>query len=94
MLGAARAVAAQSRHRCRCLPGRLPAHRARYRTGIAPLVPQSPAGLAGDALEDAGIRADRFDDHRRLKWSKLLLNLPANAPCAILDASTLAQVSG
>jgi 2-dehydropantoate 2-reductase len=26
-----------------------------------------------------------YDDHRRLKWSKLLLNLPANAMCAILD---------
>jgi 2-dehydropantoate 2-reductase len=26
-----------------------------------------------------------YSDYRRLKWSKLLLNLPANATCAILN---------
>ncbi len=26
-----------------------------------------------------------FTDYRRLKWSKLLMNLLANAQCAILD---------
>lgn len=36
-------------------------------------------------LRDAGFRVDIFADHRRLKWTKLLLNLPANAQCAILD---------
>ncbi len=66
-------------------PGLVVAHRARYRAGIAPVAAQSPAVLAGDALERAGIRVDRFADYRRLKWSKLLLNLPANASCAILD---------
>ena len=28
---------------------------------------------------------DRFADYRSLKWSKLLMNLLANAQCAILD---------
>ncbi len=40
---------------------------------------------AAALLRDAGLRAEVFADYRRLKWTKLLLNLPANAQCAILD---------
>ncbi len=40
---------------------------------------------AAGLLRDAGFQVAVFDDHRRLKWTKLLLNLPANAQCAILD---------
>lgn len=65
-------------------PGLVVAHRSRYRAGIAPVAPEAPAEATAAALEEAGLRVDRFADYRRLKWSKLLLNLPANASCAIL----------
>ncbi len=60
-------------------------HRARYRAGLAPVGSGAPVAETAALLEAAGLSVDRFDDHRRLKWSKLLLNLPANATCAILD---------
>ncbi len=60
-------------------------HRARYRAGLAPVGPGAPVAETAALLTAAGLSVDRFDDHRRLKWSKLLLNLPANAACAILD---------
>jgi len=44
----------------------------------------APVAAAMEALRSAGMQAQRFDDYRSLKWSKLLLNLPANASCAIL----------
>lgn len=65
--------------------GTVIAHRARYRAGLAPVAAGAPVTEAGHLLTAAGLRVDLFDDHRRLKWSKLLLNLPANATCAILD---------
>ena len=65
--------------------GIVTAHRARYRAGLAPVAPAAPVADAAGLLAAAGLRVDRFDDYRRLKWSKLLLNLPANAVCAILD---------
>jgi len=47
--------------------------------------PDAPVSRAAGLLRDAGFRVDVFADHRRLKWTKLLMNLPANAQCAILD---------
>jgi 2-dehydropantoate 2-reductase len=66
-------------------PGAVVAHRARYRVGLAAVGHGAPVATAGAALSRAGLRVDLYDDYRRLKWSKLLLNLPANAACAILD---------
>lgn len=66
-------------------PGAVIAHRARYRAGLAPVGAGAPANNAAAALTRAGLRVDLYGDYRRLKWSKLLLNLPANASCAILD---------
>ncbi len=66
-------------------PGEVTVHRARYRAGIAPVGSRPLAGLAARLLTRAGLTVEIFDDYRRLKWSKLLLNLPANAACAILD---------
>lgn len=66
-------------------PGQVQAHRARFRAGVAPVHPAAPARQAVNLLRDAGFRTDVFADYRRLKWTKLLLNLPANAQCAILD---------
>jgi 2-dehydropantoate 2-reductase len=66
-------------------PGAVVAHRARYRAGLAPVGGGAPAAEAAAALRRAGLQTDVYEDYRRLKWSKLLLNLPANAACAILD---------
>ena len=65
--------------------GQVVAHRSRYRLGLAPVGRLAPVAEAAAALTPAGLRVDLFDNHRSLKWSKLLLNLPANAACAILD---------
>lgn len=64
--------------------GQVQIHRPRYRMGLAPV------GAAGEtpaaaAFGDAGFAVTTYADHRSLKWSKLLLNLLANASCAILD---------
>jgi 2-dehydropantoate 2-reductase len=66
-------------------PGLVVAHRARFRAGLAPVGRGAPVAGAAAALKGAGLRVDLYQDYRRLKWSKLLLNLPANAACAILD---------
>jgi 2-dehydropantoate 2-reductase len=65
--------------------GAVTVHRRRYRAGLAPVAQGAPAAGTAALLSSAGLHVDLFDDHRRLKWSKLLLNLPANAICAILD---------
>ena len=66
-------------------PGVITAHRSRYRTGVASVGSRPLADLAAGLLRRAGLVVDVYTDHRQLKWSKLLLNLPANAACAILD---------
>jgi len=69
-------------------PGRVRVHRARYKIGLAPVGRAAPAiPLAGvqALLGGAGFQVDLFPDHRGLKWTKLLMNMLANASCAILD---------
>jgi 2-dehydropantoate 2-reductase len=75
-------------------PGRVRVHRARYRIGLAPVgraAPAIPLAEVQALLGGAGFQVERFPDHRGLKWTKLLMNMLANASCAILD-STPAQV--
>jgi 2-dehydropantoate 2-reductase len=53
--------------------------------GLAPTAPgQSVAELAG-VFREAGFRTSVYGDHQAMKWSKLLLNIVANASPAILD---------
>lgn len=66
-------------------PGQVQAHRARFRAGLAPVGKAAPVIQAAALLHDAGLKIDVFTDYRRLKWTKLLLNVLANAQCAILD---------
>jgi 2-dehydropantoate 2-reductase len=66
-------------------PGQVRVHRERFKAGVAPVGPAAPVGEAAGLLRDAGFTVGRFTDYRRLKWSKLLMNLLANAQCAILD---------
>ena len=53
----------------------------------------SPAGTIADSLARAGFTVSLYTDYRGLKWTKLLMNILANAACAILDW-TPAQVMG
>jgi 2-dehydropantoate 2-reductase len=67
------------------VPGQVQVHRERFKAGVAPVGKAAPDTAAKDLLRDAGFTVDVFADYRRLKWSKLLMNLLANAQCAILD---------
>lgn len=57
--------------------------------GIAPYLVGGAAGQADllRAMRRTGLSVVRFNDYRAMKWSKLLLNMTANALCAILDVS-------
>jgi len=66
-------------------PGQVQVHRERFKAGVAPVEQGAPAAQAAGLLRDAGFTVDSFADYRSLKWSKLLMNLLANAQCAILD---------
>ncbi len=64
--------------------GQVQVHRSRYRMGLA-AVETVGVDEAATALGQAGFDVTTYADYRTLKWSKLLLNLLANASCAILD---------
>ena len=67
-------------------PGQVQVHRERFKAGVAP-VGQGRAGRTWPRV-CSGMPVsplDLFADYRSLKWSKLLMNLLANAQCAILD---------
>lgn len=71
--------------------GQVQIHRSRFRAGLAPVGHAAPLNQTAALLRAAGFDVQVFADYRALKWTKLLLNLPANAQCAILDR-TPAQV--
>ena len=66
-------------------PGLVQIHRAASRIGLAAVGQGAPVTAAEAALESAGFRTALFGDYRGLKWTKLLMNILANASCAILD---------
>ena len=69
-------------------PGRVRVHRARYKIGLAPVgqvAPDMPLAGAQALFSGAGFQVDLFPDYRGLKWTKLLMNMLANASSAILD---------
>ena len=53
--------------------------------GIAPIEPGHKAASIAGLLADIGFRVRTYRDWRAMKWSKLLLNMLANAIPAILD---------
>jgi 2-dehydropantoate 2-reductase len=65
-------------------PGQVQIHKRRYGIGLATLGNRQALALATGALKGAGFTVQVFDDYRGLKWSKLLMNILANAQCAIL----------
>jgi 2-dehydropantoate 2-reductase len=71
-------------------PGTVVLERRRGGIGLAPL----EAGAAESAgwaatLSAAGLPTREYADYRALKWSKLIMNLLANASAAILDRSSV-----
>ena len=67
-------------------PGRVVVHRARYRIGLAPLSENmTTAGTIAEEFGRAGFSVQMYSDYRRLKWTKLLMNVLANASSALLN---------
>jgi 2-dehydropantoate 2-reductase len=66
-------------------PGHVLVHRPTYRIGLAAVGRSAPVGTAAAVLGSAGFGISSYSDYRGLKWSKLLMNILANASCAILD---------
>ncbi len=66
-------------------PGQVQVHRERFKAGAAAIGEDAPIAAAVSLIQDAGFTTTIYADYRRLKWSKLLMNLLANAQCAILD---------
>jgi len=52
---------------------------------LAPLEAAQPVGDLVDAFRRAGFPVAAYTDYRAMKWSKLLLNILANATAAVLD---------
>ena len=59
-------------------------HRGRG-LGLAPLIGDESIDEWVALFKTAGIDARAFKDYRAIKWSKLFLNIVANATCAILN---------
>jgi 2-dehydropantoate 2-reductase len=64
-------------------PGRVVAHTAKGGIGLAPVAGEDLATLAA-LFASTGLPIVRARSHRDLKWSKLLLNMLANAQSALL----------
>ncbi len=62
-------------------PGQVQAHKARYGVGLATLGDHTMLEETAAALTDAGFMVRQYDDYRGLKWTKLLMNILANAQC-------------
>ncbi|HEY53929.1 MAG TPA: ketopantoate reductase family protein [Caldilineae bacterium] len=65
-------------------PGHVKVARSSYRFGLAPGPRSSSVADIAAMLTNAGFKAQIFSDYRALKWSKLLMNMLANAQSAIL----------
>ena len=53
--------------------------------GLAPTAPGQSVAESSEVLREAGFRTSVYRDYQTMKWSKLLLNIVANASPAILD---------
>ena len=66
-------------------PGLVEVSKAGGGLGLAPLHPNQPLNRLGEALCQAGLTTVVYSDYRAIKWSKLILNIAANATSAILN---------
>lgn len=77
-------------------PGRVKVARASHRLAVAPWRGDGRPAQAAALFAGAGFTVQTFDDGPALKWTKLLMNMLANAQAAILDmtpAEVFAQPS-
>ena len=69
-------------------PGHIVIARPSFRLGLSPVVDVSPAWeivhALGKRFVTGGFRVQYVRDYRSLKWTKLLMNMTANAQCALL----------
>lgn len=68
-------------------PGRIVLRSTRGGANLAPTRPNQDVEAWAKLLSAAGVPTSTYRDYRALKWSKLLLNMLANAAPAILDMS-------
>ncbi len=68
-------------------PGHVLLRSTRGGASLAPTCPDQYVGGWVKRLSQAGVPTNAYSDYRALKWSKLLLNMLANAVPAILDMS-------
>ncbi len=69
-------------------PAEIAVARPRYQLGLCPWSPNGDPRLfakLATALTEAGFAVKRYPSAQGMKWSKLLLNMIANASCAVLD---------
>ena len=66
-------------------PGRVRLTTTKGGVGLAPASPGRSLSALADLLRQSGFSVRTYDNYRAMKWSKLLLNLLANASPAILD---------
>ncbi|MCP4167146.1 MAG: 2-dehydropantoate 2-reductase [Chloroflexi bacterium] len=65
-------------------PGHVRIARPSFRFAVAPGPDAGGVGINATLFEGAGFKVQRFSDYRALKWTKLLMNILANAQAAIL----------
>ena len=65
-------------------PGRVKISRASFKFAVAPGPGCAGVDAAAEMMTQAGFRTQVFTEYRALKWSKLLMNILANAQAAIL----------
>ncbi len=69
-------------------PGHVQVARASYKLGLAPMRPDTETWeithALGERLQRGGFQVQYARDYRALKWTKLLMNITANAQAALL----------
>ncbi len=65
-------------------PAAIKISRPSFKFGLAPGPNANDISVAASLLTDAGFVVTTYEDYRSLKWSKLLMNILANAQSAIL----------
>lgn len=65
-------------------PAAIKISRPSFKFGLATGPHASDVSIAASLLTDAGFTVATYEDYRSLKWSKLLMNILANAQSAIL----------
>lgn len=66
-------------------PDHVNVERAGRGLALAPTRPEQDVRQWVKLFQDAGIQSRLIDDHRRMKWSKALLNMLGNATSAIIN---------